>query len=467
MAAPRELPYRPRNWARPFHASFRRFAVLVCHRRLGKTSAVLNHHLRAAASDEWERARLLALRPTLTEPQLDELLHPPGGRHYAHIMPTYRQAKLAAWDKLKYYGDPLVGRRMNEGDLLITVRGGHKVQLFGADNPDSLRGPAFSGVSFDEYSQQPPNIFGEIISKALADHLGYAIFLGTIKGRDHLFKMHESVKDNPSWFALWQNIDTSLATEDGITIQLLEQAMADDRDLIRSGVITQDEFDQEWYLSPDVAAKGAWYGKEMKTALDDGRIRDVPYDPALPVDTDWDLGIDDFMAIWFSQSLRSGEIRLIEYYQNSGEGFPFYAKVLSQRPYVYGKHYAPHDIEVRELGTGTSRKKVARALGIVFHVAPNWGLAEGIDAVRRILPRAYFEKTKCAVGLECLREYRKTWNTTMQEFTGTPVHNKWSHGADALRTLATRHAPPRKEREKSDVDGQYSYDLGGGPTWMG
>jgi len=438
------IPYRPREWAKRFHASTARFAALVLHRRAGKTTCVLNHHQRACLNDGWERRRLQTLRPDLTESELAELISPPGGRHYGHVMPYRSQAKLVAWDKLKYYASGVPGARINESELLIRYPTGHKLQLFGADDPDALRGPAFSGLSFDEYSQQPANIFSEVLSKGLADHLGYAIFAGTIKGKDHLYRTHEAAAHDSAWFALWQDIDTSLATETGITIRVLEQAMADDRALVAQGLMTQDEYEQEWYLSTEASTKGAWYGAEMLAAKQDGRITQVPYDPALPVDTDWDLGIDDAMAIWFSQSLRSGEVRLIDYYEASGEGFPHFVKVLRERPYVYGKHYPPHDIAVRELGTGKSRKEVAAALGLVFEAPePALALADGINAVRLLLSRCWFDAAKTAKGLEALRQYRKQFNARLNEFTGTPVHNWASHGADAFRTLAVRYQAPR------------------------
>src|SRR5580704_2697088 len=246
-----EIPYEPRRWARPFHASLKRFAALVLHRRAGKTTCVINHHQRAAMDDGWERRRLLFLAPTLSPAELEELVHPPGGRHYGHIMPQRNQAKLVVWDKLKYYATGIPGVKFNESELLVRYPTGHKFQLFGADDPDALRGPAFSGLSFDEYSQQPRNIFSEVLSKALGDHLGYAIFVGTIKGQDHLFQTYQAAKDSTDWFACWQDIDRSIATEEDVTITLLQQAMADDRKLIAQGLMSAEEYEQEWYLSTD------------------------------------------------------------------------------------------------------------------------------------------------------------------------------------------------------------------------
>jgi phage terminase large subunit len=436
------VPYKPRRWALAFHQCLKRFGALVLHRRAGKTTCVINHHQRAAMDNGWERRRLLSLLPSLSDHELEELIHPPGGRHYGHIMPLRNQAKLVVWDKLKYYAGGIPGVKFNESELLVRYPTGHKFQLFGADDPDSLRGPAFSGLSFDEYSQQPPNIFSEVLSKALGDHLGYAVFVGTIKGKDHLFQTHAAAKDSDDWFALWQDIDRSIATEDDVTIKLLQQAMADDRKLIAQGLMTEEEYEQEWYLSTEAAIKGQWYQKELRKAKEQGRLTTVPYDPVLPVDTDWDLGMVDSMAIWFSQSTRSGEVRLIDYYEASGEGLPHFVGVMRAKGYTYGQHWAPHDIQIKEMSSGRSRLQVAISHGIPFNICPNVGVADGIHAVRLLFPKCWFDETKTARGLECLRQYRKRFNDSLQEFTGTPVHDWASHGADAFRYLAVRHQTP-------------------------
>jgi len=192
-----------------------RWFVWVLHRRAGKTTAELNHHQRAALDNDWERARLRFLLPDALESQIKTLME---RRIYWHVMPSYKQAELVAWAFLKIIADPVPGRKFNESKLRVTYPNGNVIQLLGADDPDSLRGPGLSGLSLDEYSQIPANAFGEILSKALADHLGYCIFSGTIKGTDQLYHMYEAAKDDPEWFALWQNIDESLKTESGATI---------------------------------------------------------------------------------------------------------------------------------------------------------------------------------------------------------------------------------------------------------
>jgi phage terminase large subunit len=441
------IPYSPRNWARPFHEWLGRFIVLVLHRRAGKTTAVINHHIRAATDDAWEERRLRHLQPGLSASDVKELLR---DRFYGHVLPTYKQAELVAWARIaKHYAEVIPGVEFNESKLRITFprtkHGRSQLQLFGAEDPDSLRGAPFSGLSFDEYSQMAPTIFGEVLSKSLADHLGWVVFCGTIKGKNHLYRNYEAGAADPKWFALWRDVNESLETETGATITMLRQAMADDRDLIAKGLMTQAEYDQEWFLSPEAAIKGAWFGDQMAAAQADGRICRVPYDPALPVDTDWDLGIDDFMSIWFSQSLKSREVRLIDYYEMNGEGFPHYVKALNgalpgsehRRHYVYGKHHAPRDIAVRELGTGKSRLETAAGLGLKFedpHSVPHLDLVDGINALRMLLPRCWFDEQKCAHGIEALRNYKKTWNERLQQFTGVPVHD-WACVTGDTRVL--------------------------------
>lgn len=464
-----EIPYAPRQWAKEFHRSFLRLIVLVLHRRAGKTTAVVNHHQRAALSNAWERQRLQWLDPTLTDAELQELIHPPGGRVYGHCLPTRKQAKDIAWEPLKHYARGIPGAVPNESELMIKYPTGHRVRLFGSDDPDSLRGHQFSGFSFDEYSQQDPKTFTEVVSKALADHLGYVVFCGTIKGKDHLFRTYQAAEREPAqWFSLWQDIDRSLATETGATVRVLGQAMADDRKLVEQGVMTQDEFDQEWHLSTDAAIQGAFYRKEMALARAEGRIGRVPYDPMIRVETWWDLGMDDSTAIWFTQSLKGGEVRLIRYYEASGEGMEHYARKLDEFGYAYGRHYGPHDIAVREWGSGKSRIETAKALGVNFTPVPDIGLHDGIEATRLLLRRCFFDEVLCERGLECLRQYKKRYNATLKEFTGDPVHDQYSHGADAFRTGAVGTQGPMLERRQAAKQNRYSSsrdrELSGG--WM-
>jgi phage terminase large subunit len=415
-----EIPYAPRPQQKTVHASMSkaRFGVLVCHRRFGKTVLAVNELLKGAMTCKKTRPR------------------------FAYIGPTYRQSKQVAWDYAQHYSRPIPGQVPNQSELRIDYPNHGQLRLYGSDNPDSLRGIYLDGAVLDEYGMHPAKTFSEVLSATLVDRGGWAMFCGTPNGRNQFYEIAEQAKaeqaaGNTDWFYAEHK-----ASETGLL----------DPDYLRSArmVMTEDEYQQEFECSFAAAVKGAIYSKELFAAQ--SRIREVPYDPTLPVDTDWDLGIGDAMAIWFSQSLRSGEVRVIDYYEASGEGFPHYAAVLQGKGYVYGQHWAPHDIEVRELGSGRSRMEVAAGLGIRFRVVPRLHGAvgqeveDGIHAVRMLFPRCYFDAVRCKAGLEALANYRRDYNQRLNEFKAVPVHDWSSHAADAFRGLAVRHHVPREKR---------------------
>lgn len=448
------IPYIPRAWAVPFHASYERFISLILHRRAGKTTGILNHHLRAALDDNWEASRLKFLRPQLTQAELAELLRPPGGRHYGHVMPTRVQAKVVAWDKLKHYAATVPNVKPNEAELLLKLPNGNKVQLFGADDPDALRGPAFSGLSFDEYSQQPRNIFSEVLSKALGDHLGYAIFAGTIKGKDHLYQTYRAARNSSGWFSLWQDVGVSLKSETGITIQLLAQAMEDDRKLVAQNLMTQEEFDQEWFLSLEAAIKGAYYAKELSACRKAGRIGVVAWQPDFPVNTCWDIGYTDETSVWFYQNI-GDEIHWIDFFTMAGgtieesvEGEEIPGSITREiisRPYHYGHHWLPHDAKAKTLASGGKSvvEKLSKFLGFEsLAIVPSLSFQDGVQAVRSALGRSWFHEDKTESGLNALSHYQAKFDNKTQVLAKNAVHSWASHPADAFRmgAIAERRA---------------------------
>jgi hypothetical protein len=417
-----DLGYAPRPQQVALHQALEthRWVVAVCHRRMGKTVAAVNHLLVAALECRRPRPR------------------------FGYIAPTYRMAKLIAWDYLKAFSAPLTGIEQRESDLIVNLPHGARVQLFGADNPDALRGQYFDGVVFDEFGLHAANVFSEVVRPALADRRGWALFLGTPNGRNQFSQVAEQAKTTDGWTYLeFKASDTGLIPDD-------ELAAA-------RAIMTADEYRQEFECSFEAAVKGSIYSTELEQARADGRVTTVPVDPALPVDTDWDLGVGDSTSIVFSQSLRSGEVRIVDYYEASGEGFPHYAQVLQAKDYTYGRHWAPHDIAVRELGTGKSRLEVAANYGIKFQMTPRLTggrneVEDGIHAVRLLLPRCWFDQRRTRALLEALQHYRRDYNTRLQEFKATPVHDWASHAADAVRGLAVRHKVPVAPRRRSDDD---------------
>lgn len=404
------IPYQPRLHQQRLHAlaESHRFGAIVCHRRFGKTVFAVNHLHKGALTCDKPRPR------------------------FAHIFPTYRQGKAVGWDYAKHYGLAVPYAEPNETELRIDFPNGGQYRIFGADNPDALRGLYFDGVIFDEYGLQPPGIFSEVVRPALSDRGGWALFVGTPNGKNQFYDAVQQAKQDDGWFvAEYKASETGILTADE-----LQAARA---------VMTRDEYNQEYECSFEASVKGAIYAREIQQAREQGRITSLPYEPGLLVDTWWDLGVGDQTAIWFVQQQRQ-EVRLIDYYESSGVGLQHYAGVLSGRGYEYGKHVAPHDIAVKELGTGRSRLEAARHLGIHFQVAGRLPLEDGINAARMLLPKCWFDVDKCRKGLEALQHYRWDYNQRINEFKPVPLHDWASHGADAFRTGAQKYHAPRLTR---------------------
>jgi len=420
------IPYAPRSFQREVHKlrETHRFGVLVCHRRFGKTVLGVNELQKSALTVDKPRPRV------------------------AYLGPTYRQSKAVSWDYMQYYARPVPDVQMNQSELRIDYPNLGQARIYGADNPDALRGIYLDDVVLDEYGLHPAKTYTEVIAPALVDRGGRALFCGTPNGKNQFYDIAEHAKarqaaGDKEWFYVeYKASQTGL-----LDAAFLEQARA---------VMTPDEYAQEFECSFEASVKGAIYAREIEAARETKRITQVPIDPSLPVDTDWDLGIGDAMAVWFSQSTRAGEVRLVDYHEASGEGFPYYAKMLSEKRYTYGKHWAPHDIQVRELSSGRSRLEVAASYGIKFDVTPRihdrvaGEVEEGIHAARMLFARCWFDAERCKAGIEALMHYRRDYNQRLNEFKASPVHDWASHAADAFRGLAVRHQVPRdkKEREK-------------------
>mgnify|MGYP001583682020 CR=1 FL=1 len=384
------IPYKARIWA-TFHETKKRWIVLVLHRRAGKSTAAFNHLQRDA----------------LTTPN----------SRFAYISPTYKQGKNIIWDIAKHYARIVPRIEFNEAELTVKYPNGSKITLYGADNPDSLRGIGLWGVVFDEYSQQPSNIFTEIIRPALADHQGYAIWIGTPKGKNEFYKLFKYAQQDPDWFAMLQTVDD--------TELISEQELKDAKK-----IMTSDEFQQEWYCSFEAAIKGAIFADELAQARKDKRITIVPYDTSLPVFTVWDLGKGANMAIGFYQ--RSFEqVRKIDYWEGQGnDSLPEAIKVVKNKPYVYGGHFAPHDIVAVDLSTGKTRLETAEELGISFEKVPKLEVNDRINAGKLMFSRLWVDENKCEKWLENIGQFQREWDAIKGMFRDNPLHDFASHGAD-------------------------------------
>jgi hypothetical protein len=396
-----ESPYAPRRAFLGLHSRKQRWGIAVAHRRAGKTVACVNDLIKAAATSDKPNPR------------------------FAYIAPQLNQAKDIAWQYLLEYTDCFgPERKVNASELWIELpNNGARVRIYGADNPDRLRGIYLDGAVLDEFGDMDPTVWTQVIRPALSDRKGWAVFIGTPKGKNTFHQLWTLAEDSADWFQLELK-----ASKTGL---LDEAELSDARKMMSA-----DEYAQEYECSFEAAVRGAYYGKEMNDAEE--RITGVPYDPRLPVHTAWDLGVADSTVIWFVQ-VAGRETRLIDVLKGEGVGLDWYAKRLQERDYVWGNHYLPHDVEVRELGTGKSRKEVLAGLGINATVCPNIPLADGIQAVRMLLPTCFFDKAKCKDGIEALRMYRREYDEKRQEFRTHPLHDWTSHYADALRYFAVGH----------------------------
>lgn len=423
-----EIDYWPRIQFAPFHERTQRWACLVAHRRAGKTVATINDKIRRAITDA-----------------------KPDGR-YAYIAPLYNQAKDIAWSYLKQYAYPLLSAPPNESELRVDLINGSRIRLYGADNPDRLRGLYLDGVTLDEYGDMKPSLWTDVLRPALSDRKGWATFIGTPKGKNAFYEIMYGAEgrlgaiSDPDWFAL------TLKASDTNLIDAAELADARKQ-------MGEDQYAQEYECSFDAAIKGAFYADELKRAEADGRIGRIPIDRGVAVQTAWDLGITDSTAIWFVQCVGK-ERRLIDYYEASGVGLDHYAQVLKDKGYIYGTHYFPHDVQVKELGSGLSRVQTLAGLGITAEVVPVSAVMDGINATRRMLDQCWIDKERCARGLEAIKQYRREFDETLKDWKTRPLHDWTSHGADALRTFASGY------HDKTELKPMNVSPRGAG-SWMG
>jgi len=316
-----------------------------------------------------------------------------------------------------------LGAEVNESELRVDYHNGGQVRLYGADNADALRGIYLDGVVLDEFADMDPRVWAEVIRPALADRQGWSVFIGTPKGRNTFYDMWKRSQEEEDWYSLMLK-----ASESGL-IPESELVLAA-RDL------SEDQYQQEFECSFDAAIVGSYYGKLMQQAEADKRITGVPYEPASQVWTAWDLGIRDATAIWFAQVV-GREIRIIDYYEASGVDLGHYVRHINNQSYSYGGHFVPHDAQAKELGTGKTRLEVLESLGLKnVTVAPMHRVEDGINAVRVMIPKCWFDKTKCARGIEALILYQSEFDDKLKTLKPRPLHNWASHAADAFRYLA-------------------------------
>lgn len=383
-------------------------AVCVWHRRAGKDKTLIN----LVAKKMFERV----------------------GAYY-YFFPTYNQGKKILWNGIDKNGFKFIDhipkqliKRRDNTEMIIETVNGSIFQIVGTDNVDSVVGTNPIGAVFSEYALQDPIAWG-YIRPILLENDGWAVFNYTSRGKNHGYDLYKYALENKDWFVQILKADqTGIFTPEQLEEERKQYIIEDGDDL---------RFLQEYFCSFEGAVQGSYYGKIIESLPED-RWKKGLYDPLLPVDTVWDLGVGDANAIWFVQ-LHGNEIRLVDYLESSGEGLNYYVSELLKKQYSYGRHWAPHDIQVRELSSGMSRLEIAKGLGIKFEITPNITREDGIQAARQILPNCWFDKEKCERGIDCLRNYHKEYDEKRKCYKDTPLHDWSSNGADAFRYLAVNY----------------------------
>lgn len=331
----------------------------------------------------------------------------------------------------------------NEADMKITLTNGSIYQLVGTDmGLDWLVGTNPVGLLFSEYPIMSPKAW-DMLRPIIRENDGIALFVYTPRGQNHGHRLFEMAMENDNWYCSKMTVaDTyrDAPGEDGSRV-VSDEDIEEER---REGM-SEEMIQQEYFCSFHAAIPGAYFSKEMTRMESDGRIGRVPWEPKLNVDTFWDLGVDDSMAITFAQQYGQ-EVRVIDYYEANGEGLPHFISEIKRRPYCYGSHHAPWDIEVRELTTGKTRRDTARSLGINFRVGKKvQKKEEAIEQARQLLNRTWMDRKKCERLIAALRNYHKEYDDKNQVFKARPVHNWASHGADSFMELAMSIRPERTE----------------------
>ena len=403
MALEVEIPYHPRECFIPFHQRANRWGAMVCHRRAGKTVSCIGELVTRAIYSEKHRPE------------------------YAYIGPYRSQAKKIAWAYLLDFTESIRSGPPRVSDLSVTLFNGATITLYGADNPDALRGIYLDGVVLDEYGDCRPSLWGEVVLPTLLDRKGWAVFIGTPKGKNHFYQMVERAKAEKGWFHFQLKASESGLLDD----EALSEARAE---------MSDDQYEQEMECNFSAAVQGTYYSHliaalELPSEQGPPRIGDYPYDPSLQVHAAADLGYTDSTAFWFWQLTESGA-NLIDYHEADSKELAYYFDMLDEKQYDYADIWLPHDAKATSLQTGRSTIEQCLDRGYPMRVVPKLAVQHGIDAARMILKQVTINKSTCSQGIEALRAYRRSWNEKTQQFSNAPLHDWASNGSDAFRYFA-------------------------------
>jgi phage terminase large subunit len=380
---------------------------------------------------------------------------------YYYIFPTYSQAKKVIWDSITNSGERFLDyipkelvKSSNGHEMKITLNNGSIIQLVGSDNVDSLVGTNPRGCVFSEYALQDPRAY-QFLRPILLVNDGWALFISTPRGKNHMYDLYQIAKQSSDWFCY------KLSVEDTqhISLHEIEKERAE-------GLMSDDLIQQEYFCSFELGVEGSYYAKYIDKMRIKGQIGLVPYETGFKVHTAWDIGVRDSTTIIFFQVVGQ-VIHIIDCYENSKVGLEHFVKVIEQKPYTYGKHIGPHDIKVKEWGSGMTRIEKAKQLGILFTVAPDLSVEDGIESVRSALSKIWIDEKLCAPLLKSLENYRQEYDVKRKTYKSNPLHDWASHWADALRYLCISLPKTRDGLSAEELDKRYRQAMYGEESMPG
>ena len=377
---------------------------------------------------------------------------------YFYVFPEFASGRRILWDGIdidghrilhKYIPEEIVESR-NEQQMRIRLINGSQIVVLGSDNFDStIIGTNAVGMIFSEYALQDSRAWSYAIPILNASN-GWALFISTPRGKNHLWELYNVAATTPGWFCEKLTIDDT----QHVPIEEIRKE-------IDSGQMSQDLAMQEWWTSFELGVEGSFYSKYIDNLRHKGQISYVPWEPYHPVHTAWDLGFNDPTTVIFFQQI-GAVIRIIDCYENTKKGLDHYAKVVKEKPYTYGKHIAPHDIAVHDLSTGISRWKTMHDLGITFirYTEKQPNIEDGIEAVRRNLPKMWFDEKSCEPLLKALENYRQEYDVKRKVYKTNPLHDWSSHWADAMRYLCVGLPKITNTNDPKALEQRYNEAMG-------
>ncbi len=390
-----------------------RHAYYVCHRRAGKDKVCLN----IIVSFACERVGT-----------------------YLYLFPQHNQARKVIWKGIDGSGMRFLDHipkelihKSNSTEMSVELINGSIIQLGGSNNVDALMGTNPAGIVYSEYTLHSPNTRG-YLNPIIVENGGWEILQGTPRGKGPAHALFSLALNDEDWFVRkWTIEDTQ--KEDGSPVVRIEDIEAE-----RRLGMAEELIRQEYYCDWNVGVQGAYYTRDLDDAEYDGRIKSWDVNRNLPIYTFWDIGISDATAIWFLQP-DGWDLKMVYYYEKTGEGFDHYARILSELSerfgFKYKYHYAPHDIKQRQWGNSPrSSISLARDSGIHFLITPNVSIDDGLQAVKSLFPRVWFHTEYCVAGIEALRHARREYDEINRCFKDKPLHDWTSHCHDALRYFA-------------------------------